>query len=84
MFKQEKGPLQDSWVFVPSSSNNESSLQKDEDTDLDSLDPRWLTLFIEFFITEHAKDSDDLLFFIDSSDAVSGMVPSLFEFSLNP
>jgi hypothetical protein len=67
-----KGPLNESWVLVSNSKDSEL-----DDEDMDSLDPRWLSLFMDYFIIDSHADSDDLLFFVLDKEEVSG-IPMTF------
>lgn len=72
--KQEnlRGPVIDSWVMVdPEDSQRDNS-------DLDELDPRWLTVFMDYFILECDDQADDLLFFVHEHDRVSGVCVPYF------
>ncbi|KAJ3095019.1 hypothetical protein HDU97_007350 [Phlyctochytrium planicorne] len=55
--RPRSGAEEDSWILV-----------KDEMEDLDSKDPRWLELFIEFFLEMETTANDDLLFFVRLQD----------------
>jgi hypothetical protein len=72
--KQEnlKGPLNESWVIV---GNSNSKLNDASDEDMDALDPRWLALFMDYFIIDSHADSDDLLFFVLGEEEISGILP---------
>ncbi|KAJ3014260.1 hypothetical protein HKX48_005242 [Thoreauomyces humboldtii] len=51
----------DSWILLD-----------DEFGDMDSKDPRWPELFLEFFVEGGAEGNDDLLFFVKQSPAADG------------
>jgi hypothetical protein len=63
-----KGPLDESWVVNSNSKLNDTEQQ----SDMDAQDPRWLTMFMDYFIIDSHADSDDLLFFVLDKEEVSG------------
>ncbi|KAJ3106701.1 hypothetical protein HDU96_008138 [Phlyctochytrium bullatum] len=55
--RPRSGVEEDSWVVV-----------QDQQDDLDAKDPRWLELFIEYFLEMETTSYDDLLFFVRQQD----------------
>ncbi|KAI8922768.1 hypothetical protein BC831DRAFT_474585 [Entophlyctis helioformis] len=58
------GPLSSTSSFGSSSTTDPWVLLGSEFSDLDSKDPRWFDLFVEFFIKSDHDVHDDLLFFV--------------------
>ncbi|KAJ3037340.1 hypothetical protein HDV00_001765 [Rhizophlyctis rosea] len=55
-------PVHDAWILIG------------DDHDLDSRDPRWFELFLEYFIEASPDTNDDLLFFVRGPPQ-EGMIP---------